>query len=277
MKQHPAEQSPLGKTNHYIAQYQPSLLFPIQRQVKWDELGLTAKTLPYYGVDIWNGYELSWLMPSGKPVVRVAQFVIPADSPAIIESKSFKLYLNSFNQTVFESEASVKVSLEEDLSKAVGAPVQVNLYTLDQITQQGLSQPVGQCIDDLDIVIKQYDHPTADLLKISQSPQEETLYSHLLKSNCPVTGQPDWATITVSYKADKKLEHGSLLAYLISFRQHADFHEQCIERIFIDLNRLLKPQSLRVEGRYIRRGGLDINPVRSLQPFCYSNHRLARQ
>lgn len=277
MIQHPAEQSPLGKVNQYIDQYRPSLLFPIPRQVKWEELGLTANTLPYHGVDIWNGYELSWLSPSGKPVVRVAQFAIPADSPAIIESKSFKLYLNSFNQTIFESETVVNALLEKDLSKAAGKPVQVKLYTLDQIAQQGIIQPQGQCIDELDIVIDQYDHPTADLLKALPTFTEEKIYSHLLKSNCPVTGQPDWATITVSYKADKQLDHASFLAYLVSFRQHADFHEQCIERIFIDLNNLLAAQSLVVDGRYIRRGGLDINPCRSLHEIHYTNYRLARQ
>lgn len=274
---HPAEQSPLGKVNQYIDSYQPSLLFPISRQMKWEELGLTAETLPYHGVDVWNGYELSWLTPSGKPVVRVAQFYIPADSPAIIESKSFKLYLNSFNQTEFESEKVVKALLENDLTKAAGKPVQVTLYTLDQITQQGIAKPDGICIDDLDVAIEQYNHPSANLLKIQHTIAEEKIYSHLLKSNCPVTGQPDWATITVSYKAHKQLDHASFLAYLISFRQHADFHEQCIERIFIDLNDLLQPQELIVDGRYIRRGGLDINPCRSLHKMHYANQRLARQ
>lgn len=275
--QHPAEQSPLGKVNEYIDQYRPDLLFPIARRVKWEELGLTPDTLPYHGVDIWNGYELSWLTPSGKPAVRVAEFIIPSDSPAIIESKSFKLYLNSFNQTKFESDAVVRALLEKDLSTAAGKSVQVNLYTLDQVAQKGIFEPNGLCIDELDIVIKQYNHPTADLLKVSSSPTEEKIYSHLLKSNCPVTGQPDWATITVSYKADRQLDHASFLAYLISFRQHADFHEQCIERIFIDLNKLLDAQALVVDGRYIRRGGLDINPCRSLHEIHYTNHRLARQ
>lgn len=278
MIQHPADQSPLGKVNQYIDKYQPSLLFPISREIKWAELGLTVDTLPYYGVDIWNGYELSWLTPSGKPVVRVAQFHIPANSPAIIESKSFKLYLNSFNQTTFESEEVVKSLLEQDLSKAAGAMVRVDLYTLDQITQQGFVSPKGVCIDDLDVSIERYDHPSAEMLGISSVGQvEEQLYSHLLKSNCPVTGQPDWATLMVSYKADKQLDRAKFLEYLVSFRQHADFHEQCIERIFIDLNNLLSPQVLYVEGRYIRRGGLDINPCRSLQAMHFGNGRLARQ
>lgn len=277
MVQHPAEDSPLGKVNQYIDEYQPNLLFPISRQLKWEELGVTANALPYYGVDIWNGYELSWITPSGKPAVRIAQFIIPADSPAIIESKSFKLYLNSFNQTIFESEQKVQALLTADLSKAAGKAVQVTLFTLDEVTQHGVTQPEGLCIDNLDITINHYNHPTADLLKVLQVPGQEKLYSHLLKSNCPVTGQPDWATLTVSYRANKQLDRASLLAYLISFRQHADFHEQCIERIFIDLNNLLQAEELVVEGRYIRRGGLDINPCRSLHAITYNNQRLARQ
>lgn len=277
MSYHPAEESPLGKANQYIDHYQPDLLFPITRQVKWQELGLTANTLPYYGVDIWNGYELSWLMPSGKPKVMIAEFIIPADSPAIIESKSFKLYLNSFNQTVFESDEAVKHALITDLSTAAGKPVVVNLYTLDAFTKFGLTNVAGICIDDLDIKIDQYNHPAATLLKTRDKEVEESVYTHLLKSNCPVTGQPDWATLSITYKATKQLDHGSLLQYIISFRQHADFHEQCIERIFLDLNSLLKPEQLIVIGRYVRRGGLDINPCRSLKHIEYDNNRLVRQ
>lgn len=277
--QHPAELSPLGKVNQYLASYQPTLLFPIAREIKWAELGLTQTTLPYQGVDIWNGYELSWLTETGKPVVRVAEFIIAADSPYIIESKSFKLYLNSFNQTVFSSVDSVRQALIADLSKATGKRVEVNLYTLDEITQQGLMKPEGKCIDELDVHITQYDHPSADLLLATSQaqPVEEKLYSHLLKSNCPVTGQPDWATLSVHYKAAKQINYESLLQYIISFRQHADFHEQCIERIFLDLNALLQPTLLVIGGRYIRRGGLDINPYRSLHPASYPNVRLARQ
>lgn len=277
MSYHPAEDSPLGKANHYIDKYQPDLLFPIARQMKWQELGLTANTLPYYGVDIWNGYELSWLTPSGKPKVMIAEFIIPADSPAIIESKSFKLYLNSFNQTVFESEDAVKQALITDLSAAAGKAVIVNLYTLEAFTKLGLENLQGTCIDDLDININQYNHPAAKLLKINNKMIEECLYTHLLKSNCPVTGQPDWATLSVTYKATKQLDHASLLQYIISFRQHADFHEQCIERIFLDLNNVLQPEQLVVIGRYVRRGGLDINPCRSLKQMEYTNNRLVRQ
>lgn len=279
MKQHPAENSPLGKTNEYIAHYQPELLFAISRQIKWQELGLTATTLPYQGVDIWNGYELSWLTPSGKPVVMMAEFVIPANSPFIIESKSFKLYLNSFNQTVFSSEQAVCQALTKDLSAATASDVQVTLYTLAAFAEQGITQPKGILLDDMDVTIEQYDHPSSELLSVSpvSEVKQETLYSQLLKSNCPVTGQPDWATLVIEYQAMNELDHASLLKYIISFRQHADFHEQCIERIFLDLNKLLQPLALLVYARYVRRGGLDINPYRSLTQLNYPNQRLARQ
>lgn len=277
MTYHPAAESPLGKVNQYIDSYQPDLLFAISRQIKWAELGLTAATLPYHGVDIWNGYELSWLTPSGKPKVVIAEFIIPADSPSIIESKSFKLYLNSFNQTQFASEEEVRQTLANDLSKAAGKQVTVNLYTLEAFAKKGISNPASFCIDDIDISINQYSNPSASLLKISNKKVQESLYSNLLKSNCPVTGQPDWATLFIEYKADKQLDHASLLQYIVSFRQHADFHEQCIERIFLDLNSLLEPEQLTVIGRYVRRGGLDINPYRSLTKQEYLNKRLVRQ
>lgn len=279
IKQHPAEASPLGKSNEYIAHYQPDLLFAISREIKWQELGFTANTLPYQGVDIWNGYELSWLNLAGKPIIRIAEFIIPANSPFIIESKSFKLYLNSFNQTIFSSEKEVCQALQKDLSFATGSAVAVQLYSLATITEQGLAKIEGCCIDDLEVTIDQYDHPSIKLLATSQiqEAKQETLYSQLLKSNCPVTGQPDWATLVVKYQANKVLDHASLLRYLISFRQHADFHEQCVERIFLDLNKVLEPTQLLVYARYVRRGGLDINPYRSLVKMAYENHRLARQ
>lgn len=275
--QHPAELSPLGKTSAYIATYSPEQLFPIPRAPKWAELGLTIDTLPYRGVDIWNCYELSWLLPSGKPVVAIGEFSIPADSPHIIESKSFKLYLNSLNQSVFESREALVEVMVRDLSAAAGKPVGVRLRTLEEVAQEGIVSLAGHCIDELDVTIENYDSPRADLLSSDPSRQvEECVYSHLLKSNCPVTGQPDWGTVVVDYRG-AALEHGSLLAYLVSFRQHADFHEQCVERIFLDLQRLLKPERLTVYARYVRRGGLDINPYRSTAAITVDNGRLVRQ
>lgn len=276
MPHHPAQDSPLGKSSAYISQYDASLLFGIARATKWRELGFTADSLPYFGVDIWNCYELSWLLPSGKPVVAIAQFAVPADSPNIIESKSFKLYLNSFNQSVYSSFAQVQAVLMADLSKVAQAAVQVEIKTLEAITAEGLHQPQGVCIDDLDINLSVYEHPALEMLVCGTEQVEEQLYSHLLKSNCPVTGQPDWGTVLVHYRG-AALDHASLLTYLVSFRQHQDFHEQCVERIFLDLKKCLNPEFLSVSARYLRRGGLDINPYRSTESRLVENLRLARQ
>ena len=275
---HPAaEHSPLGKSSEYIATYTPSLLFPIPRAAKWAELGLTAQTLPYQGVDFWNCFELSWLLPSGKPVVAIAEFSIPADSPNIIESKSFKLYLNSLNQTPFAARAELVATLEKDLSAAAGKPVGVRIRSLADIEAEGVAALPGVCIDDLDVTIHSYDRPQPELLRCDDSRVvEEAVHSHLLKSNCPVTSQPDWGSVAVEYRG-AALDHASLLAYIVSFRQHSDFHEQCVERIFLDLQRLLKPEKLTVYARYVRRGGLDINPYRSTEKLSFENRRLARQ
>ncbi|MGE6531625.1 NADPH-dependent 7-cyano-7-deazaguanine reductase QueF [Pseudomonas sp. NPDC077382] len=275
--QHPAELSPLGKSSAYVATYSPEQLFPIPRAPKWAELGLTAESLPYGGVDIWNCYELSWLLPSGKPVVAIGEFSIPADSPNIIESKSFKLYLNSLNQSVFESREALLEVMTRDLSAAAGKHVSVRLRSLDEAAEEGVVALDGYCIDDLDIEILHYDSPRPELLSSDPGRQvDERIYSHLLKSNCPVTGQPDWGTVVIEYRG-AALDHGSLLAYLVSFRQHADFHEQCVERIFLDLQRVLMPERLSVHARYVRRGGLDINPYRSTESVSPDNRRLVRQ
>ncbi|MDO9320975.1 MAG: NADPH-dependent 7-cyano-7-deazaguanine reductase QueF [Pseudomonas sp.] len=275
---HPAaEHSPLGKASEYVATYTPALLFPIPRAAKWAELGLTAQTLPYQGVDLWNCYELSWLTPSGKPVVAIAEFAIPADSPNIIESKSFKLYLNSLNQSVFATRDELATVLQSDLSGAAGAPVTVRLRSLTEVEVEGIARLPGVCIDELEVIIEDYSQPQPELLRCEPGRViGESLHSHLLRSNCPVTGQPDWGTVVVEYEG-AALDHGSFLRYLVSFRQHADFHEQCVERIFLDLQRLLKPQALTVYARYLRRGGLDINPYRSMSAVQADNRRLVRQ
>ncbi|MBD9678191.1 NADPH-dependent 7-cyano-7-deazaguanine reductase QueF [Pseudomonas sp. PDM18] len=275
--QHPAEHSPLGKSSEYVSTYAPELLFPISRTTKWAELGLTAQTLPYQGVDLWNCYELSWLTASGKPVVAIGEFAIPAQSPNIIESKSFKLYLNSLNQTAFDNAEAVRAVMERDLSTAAGAPVGVRVRGLDEVAGEGVAVIVGTCVDDLDIAVASYDHPRPELLRCDDTRRvDEVLYSHLLKSNCPVTGQPDWGTLVVEYSGPV-LDAASLLAYVVSFRQHQDFHEQCVERIYLDLQRLLQPTRLTVYARYVRRGGLDINPYRSSEAVQPDNRRLVRQ
>lgn len=275
---HPvAEDSPLGKPSEYVATYTPSLLFPIPRAPKWAELGLTAETLPYQGVDFWNCFELSWLLPSGKPVVAIGEFAIPADSPHIIESKSFKLYLNSLNQTVFADGAELVAVLQRDLSAAAGKPVGVRVRSLAEVAAEGVAMLPGVCIDELDVTFHSYARPQPELLRCEPGRiVEESLHSHLLKSNCPVTGQPDWGSVVVQYRG-AALDHAGLLAYLVSFRQHADFHEQCVERIFLDLLRVLEPDHLTVYARYVRRGGLDINPYRSTSAIRPDNRRLVRQ
>lgn len=275
---HPAaEHSPLGKSSEYVSTYTPSLLFPIPRAAKWAELGLSADTLPYTGVDVWNCFELSWLLPSGKPMVAIGEFSIPADSPNIIESKSFKLYLNSLNQTPFASVDALEKVLVQDLSGAAGKPVGVKVRRLEEVEAEGVVSLPGVCIDDLDITVSSYDHPQPELLRCDPARiVEESLHSHLLRSNCPVTSQPDWGSVCITYTG-AALDPASVLAYLVSFRQHSDFHEQCVERIFTDLQRLLQPQKLTVFARYVRRGGLDINPYRSTEALDFANGRLVRQ
>lgn len=256
--------NPLGQQTEYISEYAPHLLFPIARSESRKQLGV-GSSLPFFGVDIWTGYELSWLDKSGKPVVAVAEFVIPCDSECIIESKSFKLYLNSFNQTRFNSVEEVRIAIIEDLSRAAKADVGVKIFPLHGAGfanyLAGVVQPDAVLLDDLDVVVDTY-HPAPELLAIEVGKVEETLVSHLLKTNCPVTGQPDWASVFIYYKGNKIL-HENLLRYLISFREHQDFHEHCVERIFCDLQRMCEPESLSVYARYTRRGGLDINPFRS--------------
>jgi 7-cyano-7-deazaguanine reductase len=272
------EQSPLGKTSAYRTDYAPELLFPIPRQAKRDELGLQG-TLPFFGVDIWNGYELSWLNMRGKPQVAVARFTIPADSPNLIESKSFKLYLNSFNQTRLAGPDALKILLQQDLSAAAGASVHVVLTMQEDFEKLGMGELDGRLLDRLDIDVDNYS-PQPETLQadFDQLPVEETLVSHLLKSNCLVTGQPDWGSVQIRYYGPQ-IDQESLLRYLIGFREHNEFHEQCVERIFTDILRQCRPQHLTVYARYTRRGGLDINPWRTnfssaQQP---SNLRNARQ
>ena len=257
-----ADQSPLGKTSAYQTQYAPELLFPIARQQKRDELQITG-ALPFFGVDIWNGYELSWLNMRGKPQVAIATFTVPADSPNIIESKSFKLYLNSFNQTRLANQDALVELLREDVSAAAGAPVSVTVTLQEDFGRLKMGELDGLLLDRLDIEVDNYS-PSPSLLKATkgQPPVDETLVSHLLKSNCLVTGQPDWGSVQIHYIGDQ-IDQESLLKYLIGFREHNEFHEQCVERIFVNIMRQCAPQKLAVYARYTRRGGLDINPWRA--------------
>lgn len=265
--------SPLGHETTYINQYDPSLLYPIDRHLNWQERGVQRDSLPFKGVDLWNAYEISWLNPEGKPLVRIGEFRIPSNSSHIIESKSFKLYLNSFNLTKFTSEKEVLAKMQQDLSQAAGAQVQVKLYKVNETSP--IERLQGECIDDLPLTVMHYT-PAPECLVISHRVVEESLVSHLLKSNCPVTGQPDWASIQIRYKGPA-IDHTGLLAYLISYREKGDFHEQCVENIFMDIWQRCKPQKLTVYARYLRRGGLDINPYRSSIASEPTNPRLSRQ
>jgi 7-cyano-7-deazaguanine reductase len=265
--------SPLGRETVYQRAYDPTLLHPIQRDLNWEAQGVKRGSLPFRGLDIWNAYEISWLDGAGKPVVRLGEFRIPASSPCIIESKSFKLYLNSFNMSRFAREEEVRERLRLDLSGAAGGPVAVKLIPVTEPVE--VASLKGRCLDDLPLEVRHYT-PAPELLHSTGALVEETLVSHLLKSNCPVTGQPDWASVQIRYKG-APIEHRGLLAYLISYREHGDFHEQCVENIFMDIWRRCRPQKLSVYARYVRRGGLDINPYRSSINDEPPNLRLSRQ
>lgn len=265
------EQSPLGKPVSYRDTYAPELLFPIDRQGKRTEIGIEAAALPFRGVDVWNAYELSWLNPRGKPVVAIGEFRVPADSPCLIESKSLKLYLNSFNQTRFADAAAAGERIRRDLSAACGADVAVELKDLASKPLRRMAYPRGILIDDLDIEIDRYRPNPGFLVADGSALVGETLYSHLLKSNCLVTGQPDWGMLVVRYSG-AKIDRAGLLRYIVSFRDHNEFHEQCVERMFCDIQQRCRPTRLAVWARYTRRGGLDINPFRTsghqAEPAC---------
>ena len=254
--------SPLGKQVSYDGGYDPSLLFPIARQSMREELGIGV-TMPFFGIDIWNAYEVSWLNLRGKPQVAIVAVTVPADSPNIIESKSFKLYMNAISQTRLAGVDALRELLHADLSVGFGASVQVALTTQEAFSTIKLESLEGLLLDRLDVDVEEY-APNPSLLKATRNepPVEEKLVSHLLRTNCPVTSQPDWASVQIHYIGDPINQEG-LLKYLISFRNHSGFHEQCIERIFMDILQQCKPQKLAVYGRYTRRGGLDINPWRS--------------
>ena len=259
------------------SEYSPQLLRPIPRGEARRRLGI-ADTLPFSGEDIWNAYELSWLDPNGKPVVATGEFRFPADSPHIVESKSLKFYLNSLNAYRFDSPETVRRTVADDLGRVCGAGVRVWLRPLDSGNPLGQNEPSGQCIDSADLPAPSYDLDPQLLLHGADQRTEvaESLYSNLLKTNCPVTGQPDWATILIRYRGPR-IRRRKLLAYLVSYRNHAEFHEQCVERMFVDLKRYCRPRSLTVYARYLRRGGLDINPFRSDFETTIPNIRLPRQ
>lgn len=267
----------LGKTTDYRDTYDASLLQGVPRSLNRDPLGLKADNLPFHGADIWTLYELSWLNANGLPQVAVGQVELDYASLNLVESKSFKLYLNSFNQTRFASWDEVRSTLQRDLSACAQGAVSVTLYRVDELEGQPVAHFAGLCIDDQDIAIDNYEFDAALLTDAaSDDVVEETLVSHLLKSNCLITHQPDWGSVQIQYRG-AQIDREKLLRYLVSFRHHNEFHEQCVERIFTDIQRFCQPESLSVYARYTRRGGLDINPWRSNTDFVPATGRLARQ
>jgi 7-cyano-7-deazaguanine reductase len=278
------EQSQLGKSSAYIDQYDPSLLFPLPRAPKREEIGLQGSQMPFFGADLWTAFELSWLNPRGKPQVALAHFTIPCETPNLIESKSFKLYLNSFNNTRLADAAEVQSRLRTDLAEALWrgsdqkGSIGVKIIGLDRFDQEMVQELDGLLLDRLDVECTQY-QPAPELLRANheEAPVTETLVSHLLKSNCLVTGQPDWVSVQIRYSG-AQIDQEGLLQYLVSFRNHNEFHEQCVERIFMDIWTRCRPIKLSVYARYTRRGGLDINPFRTSHPGALpGNVRSARQ
>lgn len=266
--------APLGREVVYPDTYDPTLLFPIDREANRRSLG----QLPlWHGADIWNAYEVSWLNARGLPQVAIARFMVPADSPRLIESKSFKLYLNSFNEERYGGAHEVAELLRQDLSRAAGAPVHVWIDTRLDALHQACRPLPGTCIDTLEVEIDRYE-PDPTLLQAAPGNEvvTETLVSNLLKSNCPVTGQPDWGSVQISYSGPR-INPAALLRYVVSFRRHTEFHEHCVERMYCDLWRTFSPESLFVMARYTRRGGLDINPWRSSHPREVEDWRTPRQ
>ncbi|MDA8454560.1 NADPH-dependent 7-cyano-7-deazaguanine reductase QueF [Acidovorax sp. GBBC 3334] len=277
------DQSQLGRASAYADQYDASLLYPLPRQPKRDEIGVTGAP-PFFGADLWTAFELSWLNPRGKPQVAIAHVTVPCETPNIVESKSFKLYLNSFNNTRFADAAEVQARIRADVSEAAwrGADrpstVGVKLVLPEMFDREPVHELDGLLLDRLDVECDRYT-PAPELLRAAQgeAPVTETLVSHLLKSNCLVTGQPDWGSVRIQYSGPQ-IDQAGLLQYLVSFRNHNEFHEQCVERIFMDVWTRCRPIKLSVYARYTRRGGLDINPLRTSHPQALPpNTRTARQ
>jgi 7-cyano-7-deazaguanine reductase len=261
----------LGHSQDYVEHYDPELLLAIPRAESRRSI-----SVEFHGLDLWTAYELSWLSPGGKPQVAIAEFSVPASSPNLVESKSFKYYLNSFNQTLVASWDELQSMLAQDLSRVTGAPVKARLWYLEDYLANRVRQPLSAVLlDSLALSNPQY-HPASELLQLAEGDFSGVWCSHLLKSNCPVTGQPDWASVWIGWRG-KSLVPESLLSYIVSYRQHQDFHESCVERIYADLLTVGQPEDLWVYARYTRRGGLDINPFRSMKPMAVPDVLAVRQ
>ncbi|MBF0201914.1 MAG: NADPH-dependent 7-cyano-7-deazaguanine reductase QueF [Desulfamplus sp.] len=266
---------PLGESIIHSKNYHPDHLFPVGRARTRENIGIFQE-LPFSGFDIWNAYEISWLDKRGKPQAAMGEILFPCTSKNIVESKSLKLYLNSFNQSRFESPERVAVLMEKDLSRCTEGPVRVDILLPDMfLRMMKIENPSGESLDKLDIEVTQY-QVDPSLLFTGQRRVSERLFSNLLRTNCPVTGQPDWGTVMIDYTG-RRIAREGLLAYIISFREHTGFHENCVERMFMDIMERCSPEKLSVYARFNRRGGIDINPFRTNCGEVFSNVRLARQ
>jgi len=265
----------LGKITPSAQRYAPQLLYPIPREQARSALGLQSE-LPFFGIDVWHAYELSWLDRQGRPVACVGRFGIPIESPNLVESKSFKLYLNSLNSEYFDSSVQLIERVKSDVSAVAGLEVSLDILALDDPGLAGVSLP-GNSIDTSTYVPVEGE-PVADMISFNGSGEiiEESLHSHLLRSLCPVTGQPDWASVLITYRG-KPIERETLLSYVVAYREHQEFHEQCVERMFCDIRERLQPEFLQVQAFYTRRGGMDINPFRSTNKLATPLGRMNRQ
>jgi 7-cyano-7-deazaguanine reductase len=259
-------ENPLGKKTIYPEEYQPDLLVSLPRSDNREKLSIATDLLPFYGADVWNAYELSYLDSQGKPISLQGRFVFPAESKYLVESKSLKLYLNSLNHEHFETTEHITDTICGDLSRAADQEVDILAFQSHEMSIP--EYPSGKCLDDQELEFAEYSVSKKLLKETSDSLfdelTEEILYTNLFRSSCPITNQPDWATVTICYQG-RKIPHDVLLKYLVSYRQHNDYHENCVERIFCDLKDVFDPQSLTVEANFLRRGGLDINPIRSTE------------
>jgi 7-cyano-7-deazaguanine reductase len=264
----------LGRQTAVVERYAPELLYPIPRAAGRERIAC-GDPLPFHGADLWHAYEVSWLDAQGRPAARVGRVTVPAASPNMVESKSFKLYLNSLNNTRFDSEEEVAALIRRDIAEVVGADIGLELLKVNDASLAGAALP-GFCLDELAVSVT-VEEPGADMLDFTpEQVVEEQLHTHLLRSLCPVTGQPDWASVWIHYRG-AALRRESLLRYIIAYRRHQEFHEQCVERMFCDIQRQLAPEFLHIQAFYTRRGGLDINPLRSTNPTAQPLPRLNRQ
>ncbi|WP_284456240.1 NADPH-dependent 7-cyano-7-deazaguanine reductase QueF [Alloalcanivorax xenomutans] len=269
------QDAPLGQTSEYVDQYAPELLYPVPRALARESLALTG-TLPFRGEDLWTGYELSWLDQGGKPHVALVEVRVPCTSDNIIESKSLKLYLNSFANSRYTDADSVREIITADLGKVAGEAVTVRILALDEAAAQPAWHSDGVCVDELDLTIDTVEYRPDLLTTTTGEAHQGELYSHLLRSHCPVTNQPDWGTVVVRYEG-VPIDPAGFLRYVVSLRNHQGFHEQIVEQMFVDLQRQCAPAKLSVLGRFTRRGGLDINPFRSNFEAAPENRRTIRQ